>query len=501
MSFSGLKRFPLGERVPSGEHAVCVSLPTMADVVGYETKDPAVMEKVRTGYPRFVVHHLVARMNERLLREAGVTDRAGVALPSERAAAELAEFLDADVQLHHSDDCVLAHFSEDPDLRARAKAFLQHTGLSVSSRHAEDFLHSRGLLDSLDEETMDDAADAPARVRREIAEALGPGVSPEDVLLATSGANAFHALFRASQKRLAAQGKTIWIQLGWLYVDTIRVLEKFTEGPCETIAFREVNDLSRLRDLFDRRGDEIAAVVTETPTNPLVQTCDLDELRDLCRARGAMLVADPTIASPRNVKVADHVDVIVNSLTKYAANAGDVMLGCLAFPETSRFRGEFMEAVRREIEPPYPRDLARLAREIGAYPELVKRMNENVLRLAAFLESHPKVKKLHWAYSEPFRANYENLAGAGKPGCMLSFELKEPVERFYDKIEILKSPSFGTTFSLLCPYVYLAHYDLIQDEAGLTTLAEAGLAPELVRVSLGAEPAEEILAAFEEALG
>lgn len=499
MTLSGLKRFPLGKRVPSGEHAICVSLPSIADVVGYETKDPAVMEKVRTGYPRFVVHHLVARMIELLLREAGVTNRAGVALPSERAAVELAEFLDSDVRLHLSDDCVLAHFPQDKDLRARAKSFLQHTGLSVSSRYAEDFLHSRGLLDSTREETMDEE-EAHVHVRKVIAEALGPGVAAEDVLPATSGANAFHALFRATQHRLATQGKTIWVQLGWLYVDTIRVLETFTEGPCETIAFREVSDLSRLRELFENRGDEIAAVVTETPTNPLVQTCNLDELRDLCRSRGAMLVADPTIASPLNVKVAGHADVIVNSLTKYAANAGDVMLGCLAFPETSRFRGEVMEAVRREIEPPYSRDLARLARQIDAYPELVERMNENILRLAAFLEEHPKVKKLHWAYSEPFRANYEKLAGTEKPGCMLSFELKEPIECFYDKIEMLKSPSFGTTFSLLCPYVYLAHYDLIQDEAGLATLAEAGLAPELVRVSLGAEPPEQILSTFEEAL-
>tara|TARA_B100000959_G_scaffold229685_1_gene245425 strand:+ start:66 stop:716 length:651 start_codon:yes stop_codon:yes gene_type:complete len=213
-----------------------------------------------------------------------------------------------------------------------------------------------------------------------------------------------------------------------------------------------------------------------------------------------MLVVDPTMASPRNAMVAGHADVIVNSLTKYAANEGDVMLGCLAFPKQSAFRDELLAPTQERIASPYHRDLARLAHEMRDYPCLVERMNENLMRLAAFLERHPSVKKLHWAYSEPFRANYEKLAGAGKPGCMLTFEAEGPIDIFYDKARMLKSPSFGTKFSLLCPYVYLAHYDLVQDESGLTTLAEAGLEPKLIRVSVGMEDPDEIIAVFEEAL-
>lgn len=457
------------------------------------------MAKVQTGYPRFVIHKYITQMAEELLARSGLVDRIGFAVTSVNAAKELGEFLGTDeFSFEERQGFAFVHAPDSPEIQARAKSFLQHTGFSVSSRQAEDFLAERGLLEVEAEETQ--TGDAENRVRHELTDAMGEEVLPEAILLANSGANAFYALFRTARDILATQGRTIWIQLGWLYVDTIKVLEKFMDGQDEVVAMHNVTDLSRLRRLFAERGGEIAAVVTETPTNPLFQTCDLDEIRDLCRTHGAMLVADPTMASPRNAKVAGHADVIVNSLTKYAANEGDVMLGCLAFTKHSTFREKLIAPTREHIAPPYPRDLARLAHEMRDYPELVERMNQNLMQLAAFLERHPSVKKIHWAYSEPFRANYEKLAGEGNPGCMLAFETKGPVNMFYDRVRMLKSPSFGTKFSLLCPYVYLAHYDLLQDEAGLAKVTEAGLVPELIRVSVGIEDPEEIIAVFNEAL-
>jgi cystathionine gamma-synthase len=176
------------------------------------------------------------------------------------------------------------------------------------------------------------------------------------------------------------------------------------------------------------------------------------------------------------------------------------MLGCLAFPKNSTFQDGWIDRVRRYIAPPYSRDLARLAFEMSHYPNFVERTNKNIMELATFLKSHPAVKKLHWSYAEPFGANYRKLAGDGKPGCALAFELNGAIEPFYDKIRILKSPSFGTKFSLLCPYVQLAHYDLIQNNQGRNILASAGLSPELIRVSAGEEEVQEIISVFSEAL-
>ena len=222
MTLTSLRHFSLGEQVPSSEHAVCVSLPTMEDVIGYEEKDPRVMAKIQTGYPRFVIHKFVARMAEELLAERGLADRIGFTVTSAKAAEELGEFLGADeFSVEQGEGFAFAHAPDSPEIQANAKSFLQHTGFSVSSRQAEDFLADRGLLEVQAEEV--EGGDTENRVRRELADAMGEEVSPEALLLANSGANAFYAFFRTARDILATQGRTIWIQLGWLYVDKIKV--------------------------------------------------------------------------------------------------------------------------------------------------------------------------------------------------------------------------------------------------------------------------------------
>jgi cystathionine gamma-synthase len=84
---------------------------------------------------------------------------------------------------------------------------------------------------------------------------------------------------------------------------------------------------------------------------------------------------------------------------------------------------------------------------------------------------------------------------------MVTFELNRPVDAFYDAIRLAKGPSFGMTTTLLCPFIQLAHYDLVTSEAGRAELAASGLNPELMRLSVGTEPVEEIIAALAEALG
>ena len=62
MSVCGLGEFALGQAVPNREHAVCVSIPTVSDLVGYETKDPRIMSQMESGYPRFVEHRLIQKL-------------------------------------------------------------------------------------------------------------------------------------------------------------------------------------------------------------------------------------------------------------------------------------------------------------------------------------------------------------------------------------------------------------------------------------------------------
>jgi cystathionine gamma-synthase len=83
---------------------------------------------------------------------------------------------------------------------------------------------------------------------------------------------------------------------------------------------------------------------------------------------------------------------------------------------------------------------------------------------------------------------------------MISFSVRGPLARFYDRLMLPKGPSFGMRNSLICPFIYLAHYDLITSESGRATLAAHGLNPDLLRLSVGCEPASEIIAALRDAL-
>ena len=84
---------------------------------------------------------------------------------------------------------------------------------------------------------------------------------------------------------------------------------------------------------------------------------------------------------------------------------------------------------------------------------------------------------------------------------MVSFELRGlSFARVYDRMRLPKGPSFGLNSSLACPFIWLAHYDLVTSEEGRAELARSQINPNLVRLALGSENPGDILAALDEAL-
>ena len=498
---------PLGQRIPDRPHAVSCSLPTLRDLIGYEEKDPVITRQMTLGYPRFVLHPCLRELTDLLARRHRLAGRTLWLTSSERSAAQLAAHLAAGAA---GRGAVIAPFAEDrlhgvthpdnPELAAAAKMYLQHTGMFLSSRAAEDALVQRGARPAAAPEALF-AGDALAEIRRVLRRAL-PGAGDADLLPAGTGMNAIHAAFRAVSALQAARGRTIWVQLGWLYRDTIALLQRFTPDPArDYVHLPDVFDLGALERLGAERGDRIAGIFIETPTNPLIQTPDVPAIAALARRTGAMLVLDPSIVSPFCVDVLGHGDVLVNSLTKFAASDGDVIAGLVAVnpagPDAAVLRGR----IAQELEPVYPRDLARLAAQIGDWEPLVARLNAATPRIAAFLESHPKVKRVYWPLAPESRANYRRIARAPDAvGGMLSFTLKTPLAPFYDAVRLPKGPSFGMKNSLISPFIYIAHYDLVTSAAGRAELAASGIDPELIRFSIGAEPVDDIIATLAEAL-
>jgi cystathionine gamma-synthase len=372
---------------------------------------------------------------------------------------------------------------------------VQHTGCGISSRQAEDLLVLHGLRESIHPEASV-AIGAQAAVEAELAVRIG--CASKDVLVCGSGMNAFYAGFRSVQEAQTTKGRTKWLQLGWLYLDSGCVLKEFLGEDESLDCCYDATDTEAIIQRIKECGDALACVVIECPTNPLVQVADLGRIAEAVRGRGGVLMIDPTIASIYNVDVLPYADILVTSLTKYASCEGDVMIGALALNPESPHYGDLVLRTSSYYQPPYARDLGRLAYEMKRAPEVVARMDTNARQLAHFLNAHPAVKKVHYAgYSDHF-SEVAKCSGSG--GAVITLELCGEMEPVYDALNVIKGPSFGTVFTLVCPFMYLAHYDLVTTDDGRNFLRSIGIDPDLIRISVGTEPEEEIIRVFERAL-
>jgi Cystathionine beta-lyases/cystathionine gamma-synthases len=491
---------PLGQRIPAASpHAVSVSLPTMRAVRGYEEKDPEILQQMTSGYPRFVIHPFLQQLSAFLARRENLPGHT-LWLAGSRVADRLAAHLGASHVIRFTDGPVhvVAHPAA-PELFTRAKSFLQNTGGFLSSRAAEDRLVHHGVLPAAAPETLF-PGDALAHVRAHLAPAF-PTVTPSDLHLTSCGMSAIDVAFRSLSDLQASRGRTIWIQLGWVYLDTIALLKKFTATPHDYVHVPDVFDLAALEKLFAEKGDRIAGLITEIPTNPLLQTPDIPALSALARRHGAALILDPSITSPLNLDVLPHADIVVSSLTKYTASEGDLTAGLVVVNPAAPDAAALRATIAASLDPLYSRDLARLAAQIADTPAVLAQIHASVPRVVEFLSTHPNIKDVYWSLHPTSRENYLRLARSPDAvGSMITFTLRLPLDRFYDRLNLPKGPSFGMKTSLICPFMFLAHYDLVTTDAGRAELAASNLDPDLLRLSIGTEPVDEIIATLAAAL-
>ncbi len=422
-----------------------MSLPRWQDVVGYEEKHPAVMAHIATGYPRFVIHPLIREMAKRLGR---------FPWPSERVAQRATGFA--------------------PEM------FWQHTGLIVSSRQAEAFLVGRKV------------ADDPA-VRRSLRRQLADfyDCDATDVFLQPSG---MAAQFAALQAVLARAPGRPTVQLGFPYVDTLKLQQKLGHGA--TLLHDLATMAQDLRVLLQRQP--LAAAFSEIPGNPLLGAADLRQVTPLLREHGVPLVADDVVATPVNVDLRDHAALIATSLTKFVAGTGDVMGGALICNPRSPFYAELKPIVAAQHEELlWIEDAAILDRQARDFPDRMRRHNATGLLLAERLRTHPAVAKVwypKWEFAEAYDAVRRPDGGWGALITVLPKNAETTSPQIYDRLDVCKGPSLGTVFTLACPFTLLAHY------TELDWAESCGVSRYLIRISAGLEEPEAIWKKLDHAL-
>ncbi len=472
----------LGLALPDSLHACSVCLPTWDSIIGYEEGRDKVIKKMRSGYPRFFRHPAVERLFDNAKQEIAGEQEEVIVLPT-RAAVQRAHRwveLQAQAAVRIASFHGLQVLVVPAKAKADANAYWRFAGEVVSSRQAQDFLD--GKLRSGSKSHL---------ISRAVAKYCG--ATPEDLFVFASGMAAISAVLRSLPG--VVEGKKT-LQLEFPYVDSLKVQELFGPG---VVYLNDASGESFDEALKRIRQGEFSGVFTEVPNNPLLRTIDLKRVAEACKEGATPLIVDDSVASPLNVQSLRFADIVTGSLTKWISGEGDVMAGMVAVRTDSPFAETMRKSLATEATecaPLYISDAEVLLSNLKSYPKRMKIVNASGTALAAYLVAHPAIAEV-WHPSITLTENYNAIMRKGGGyGGLLSFVLKNPKKtgKVYDALKLCKGPSFGTPFTLVCPYTMLAHYHELEWAEG------CGVPANLLRVSCGHEPLETIIAAFDEAL-
>ncbi|GAB1209972.1 hypothetical protein APSETT445_008760 [Aspergillus pseudonomiae] len=246
-------------------------------------------------------------------------------------------------------------------------------------------------------------------------------------------------------------------------------------------------------------GRRIQALFCEVPSNPQLRTPDLPRIYALAVQYNFIVAVDDTLGTFVNIDVLPYVDVIMTSLTKIFSGMCNVMGGSVVVNPQSSHYTTIHSALTALYEDTYfPLEAMIMAQNASDFEERVKQCSANAHTIANLLAKHSSVAQLYYPTLVPSRQFYDQVRRKdGGYGYLLSivFHKPETAMRFYDLLDICKGPSVGTNFSLAIPYSLLAHFRE-QDWAE----SEGGIDRHMVRISVGLEREEDLIARVQDAL-
>jgi cystathionine beta-lyase/cystathionine gamma-synthase len=240
------------------------------------------------------------------------------------------------------------------------------------------------------------------------------------------------------------------------------------------------------------------AIFLESPVNPTCRVLELSSLQNLAHNEGIALVVDSTFASPVNFRPIEHgVDVVIHSATKYLNGHHDILAGVVCGNEP------FIDEVRRKMmvwgQAPDPFACWLLERGLKTLDVRVKRQNENAMKIAEWCVKRPEIAKVHYP-GLPSHPDHEIakvlLDGFGG---MLGIEIKgagPAAVRFAQGLKLFAyAASLGGVDSLVIEPRYSSHEHMTSEER-----ARIGIPDGFLRMSIGIENVEDLIADIEQAL-
>jgi cystathionine beta-lyase/cystathionine gamma-synthase len=239
-------------------------------------------------------------------------------------------------------------------------------------------------------------------------------------------------------------------------------------------------------------------IYIESPTNPTARIVDLKKVSALARQRGVMTMIDSTFATPINQRPMEFgIDLVMHSGTKYFGGHADLLCGVVSGPSEVMDKVKATRTTLGGILDPHAAWL--LLRGLRTLAVRVQRQNENALRVAQFLAKHAKVRSVHYPFLEgnPQRAlAMEQMRGGGG---VLSFEVEGSGDDARQVSEALHlftlAPSLGGVESLVSIPVLSSHVMISPEHR-----RKMGVTEQMIRLSVGIENADDLIADLEKAL-
>lgn len=287
------------------------------------------------------------------------------------------------------------------------------------------------------------------------------------------------------------------ISVNDLYGGSYRLMTKVYANYGIKFKFVSMQDAAAVKEHIT---DKTKLIWLETPTNPMLNVADIAALAQIAKEKGILFAVDNTFASPYLQTPMDlGADIVMHSITKYISGHSDVIMGTLicnddALAERFAFLQNSAGAV------PGPMDCFLVLRGIKTLHLRMQRHCENGEKIAKYLRQHPKVGRVYW----PGFEDHPNHEVAKKQmrgfGGMVSFSLEG--DRLEDAVALMKktklfslAESLGGVESLIGHPATMTHASIPKEEREKT-----GVVDSLIRLSVGIEDAEDLIADLEQAL-
>jgi cystathionine gamma-lyase len=288
------------------------------------------------------------------------------------------------------------------------------------------------------------------------------------------------------------------IAMNDMYGGTFRLFDKVKKHSAALeVSYIDLNNEAQLESSV---RDNTRLIWVETPTNPMLTIVDLQKVSAFAKKHNLITVCDNTFASPvLQDPFSLGIDVVVHSATKYLNGHSDIIAGIVVVHKNEQLaqKIKFVQNATGAVLSPF--DSFLLMRGLKTLQLRMEKHCENAFKLAEFLENHPNVEKVIYPGLKSF-PQYELAKQQMKGfGGMITFLLRGGLDesrRFLENTKIFTlAESLGGIESLIEHPAIMTHASIPKE-----TREELGVADNLIRVSVGLEDIEDLIADMEEAL-